>query len=183
MADFISTWAAAIAQFEGFNASGSRPARNNNPGDLKFAGQPGAVGTDPAGFAIFPDPGTGWTALYNQLNAYVSNFPGYSILQIMAHYLGQSTATSDAQGNAYTYANFVASALGVDVSATLGALAAGVASAVGAPAASVVVDDSGGGVVVDPNATAAAPPDQGQMLLLVFGAGVAFWFLARSMGW
>jgi hypothetical protein len=176
MADFISTWGAAIAQFEGFNTAGSRPARNNNPGDLKQAGQPGAVGTDPQGFAIFPDPGTGWTALYNQLNAYVNEFPGYSILQIMAHYLGQSVATSDAQGNAYTYANFVASALGVDVSATLGALAAGVASAVASPAAA---DDSGDGAA-DPSA---APPAQGQMLLLVFGAGVAFWFLARSMGW
>jgi hypothetical protein len=180
LADFISTWGAAIAQFEGFNTPGSRPARNNNPGDLKQAGQPGAVGTDPQGFAIFPDPGTGWTALYNQLNAYVNEFPSYSILQIMAHYLGQSTATVDAQGSAFTYANFVASALGVDVSATLGALAAGVAAAVGVPAAS---DNSGNVVAADPNAPAAAPPDQGQMLLLVFGAGVAFWFLARSMGW
>jgi hypothetical protein len=181
MADFISTWGAAIAQFEGFNTPGSRPARNNNPGDLKQAGQPGAVGTDPQGFAIFPDAGTGWTALYNQLNAYVNEFPDYSILQIMAHYLGQSVATSDTQGNAFTYANFVASALGVDVSATLGALASGVAAAV----ATIAPDDSGdaGAAAVDPNAVPAAPPDQGQILLLVVGAGVAFWFLSRSMGW
>ncbi len=181
MADFISTWASAIAQFEGFNTAGSRPARNNNPGDLMFAGQPGATGKDSGGFAIFPDPPTGWQALYNQLNAYVSEFPDFSILQIMAHYLGQSTPTSDSQGNAFTYANFVAQALDVDPSTTLGALAAGVASAVSSGVAAVdevVTPDDGGS-----GSGSAPPPDQGQILLLVVGAGVAFWFLSRSMGW
>jgi hypothetical protein len=171
MADFISTWASAIAQFEGFNTPGSRPARNNNPGDLKFAGQSGATGTDSAGFAIFPDPTTGWTALYNQLNLYVTEFPNDSILAIMAHYLGQSSATSDAQGNAFTYANFVAQALGVDPSTTLGALAAGVAAAIVPDASS---PDPGDGSL---------PPDPGQIMVLVVGAGVVFWFLSRSMGW
>jgi hypothetical protein len=186
MADFISTWAAAIAQFEGFNTAGSRPARNNNPGDLMFAGQPGAVGKDSGGFAIFPDAPTGWTALYNQLNAYVSNFPDYSLLQIMAHYLGQSTPTSDSQGNAFTYAGFVAQALGVDPSTTLAALAGGVASAVSSAVSSAVA-------VVDPSSPdasdgsastpAAIPPDPGTILLLVVGAGAIFWFISRSMGW
>jgi hypothetical protein len=179
MADFISTWASAIAQFEGFNTPGSRPARNNNPGDLMYAGQPGATGKDSGGFAIFPDPTTGWTALFNQLNAYVSNYPGYSLLQIMAHYLGQSTPTSDSQGNAFTYADFVAQALGVDPSTTLGALAAGVAAEILPPDSSAVdsgTDDSA-------PAPAAASPDPGQILLLVFGGGVIFWFLSRSMGW
>ena len=119
MPDFIQIWASAIAQFEGFNSAGSRPARNHNPGDLKFAGQAGAVGQDSAGFAIFPDDGTGFQALYNQLNKYVADFPGYSLLQIMAHYLGQPTPTSDSQGNAFTYAAFVAGQLGVDTGTTL----------------------------------------------------------------
>jgi hypothetical protein len=117
--DFIPTWADAIARFEGFYSAGSRPARNHNPGDLKFAGQPGAIGQDSAGFAIFPDDATGFQALYNQLAKYVRDFPDYSLLQIMAHYLGQHDPTSDAQGNAFTYAGSVAGALGVDVNVTL----------------------------------------------------------------
>jgi hypothetical protein len=120
--DFISTWAQAIAQFEGFNTAGNRAQRNNNPGNLKFAGQPGAIGADSGGFAIFPDPGTGFQALYTQLQKYVVSYPGYSILDITAKYLGQSAPTSDSQGNAYTYAGYVASALGVDVSTTLAQL-------------------------------------------------------------
>src|SRR4029077_16794003 len=100
--DFISGWGSAIAQFEGFNTAGSRPARNNNPGDLKYAGQPGATGQDAQGFAIFPDAESGFQALYNQLNKYVRDFPGYSLLDIMAHYLGQHVATSDSEGNAFT---------------------------------------------------------------------------------
>jgi hypothetical protein len=186
MADFISTWASAIAQFEGFNTAGSRPARNNNPGDLMYAGQPGATGKDSGGFAIFPDAPTGWQALYNQLNAYVNEFPTFSILQIMAHYLGQSVPTTDSQGNAFTYANFVAQALGVDPSTTLEALAAGVASAVSSAAAAVTsaaYDPDAGSDDGSPPAPAVPPPDPGQILGLVVGAGVIFWFISRSMGW
>lgn len=120
--DFIPTWASAVAQFEGFNKPGNRAQRNNNPGNLKFAGQPGAIGSDSGGFAIFPDPGTGFQALYNQLQKYVVSYPNYSILDITAKYLGQSAPTSDSQGNAFTYAAYVASALGTDVSTTLGEL-------------------------------------------------------------
>lgn len=121
--DFIPTWASAIAQFEGFNTAGNRAQRNNNPGNLKFAGQPGAVGADSGGFAIFPDPATGFQALYTQLQKYVVSYPDYSILDITAKYLGQSAPTSDSQGNAFTYAGYVASALGADITTTLGQLA------------------------------------------------------------
>jgi hypothetical protein len=131
--EFIPTWANAIAQFEGFNSPGSRPARNNNPGDLKFAGQSGAIGKDTGNFAVFPDPGTGFQALYNQLARYVSQFPSDSILDIMAHYLGQASPGADTQGNAYTYAAFVASQLGVDISTTLSQLVAGAGAPSGVP--------------------------------------------------
>jgi hypothetical protein len=121
--DFITSWASAIASFEGFNTSGSVAARNNNPGNLKYAGQSGSTGADANGFAIFPNASAGWSALYNQLQSYVNNFPGYSLLQIMAHYLGQPTPTTDSQGNAYTYAGYVSSSLGVDSGTTLAELA------------------------------------------------------------
>src|SRR5579859_4668324 len=131
MDPFITAWAQAIASFEGFNSPNSLPARNNNPGDLKYAGQPGATGADARGFAIFPDAASGWQALYRQLQKYVDDFPGYSILQMTAHYLGQSVPTNNAEGNAFTYANFVAAALGVTPDTTLADLATGAAQAAG----------------------------------------------------
>lgn len=121
--DFIIGWANAIAAFEGYNSPGSLAARNNNPGNLKFAGQAGATGQDANGFAIFPSAGAGFAALYNQLQLYIQNFPGYSLLQIMAHYLGQPSPTSDSQGNAYSYADYVSKSLGVDSGTTLAELA------------------------------------------------------------
>ena len=62
LATFIPTWANAIAQFEGYNTASSAAARNHNPGNLKFAGQAGAIGQDSRGFAIFPDDITGFQA-------------------------------------------------------------------------------------------------------------------------
>jgi hypothetical protein len=174
--DFISTWADAIARFEGFYSAGSRPQRNNNPGDLKFAGQAGAIGKDAAGFAIFPDAATGFQALYNQLNKYVRDFPGYSILEIMAHYLGQgSTPTSDSEGNAFQYADSVAGALGVPADTTLAALA-NPATAAPAPAAPDAAsgDTTATDVSTDPNA-----PDGGQILGMAIAGGLVFWALTR----
>jgi hypothetical protein len=170
--DFIPIWADAIAQFEGFNSPGSRPARDHNPGDLKFAGQRGAVGQDPGGFAVFPDDITGFQALYNQLTKYVSDFPGYSLLQIMAHYLGQHAPEVDAQGNAFTYADSVAAALGVTSDVTLGQLAA-------APAA------SSDGTALDPGAAgggAGPAPDSGQLLVWVVGGGILLFLVSRLVG-
>ncbi len=179
-ASFLSAWAGAIATFEGFYISGSRPQRNNNPGDLKYAGQPGAVGQDAAGFAIFPDPSTGWTALNNQLQAYVNEFPGYSLYQIMEHYLGQNITASGgqttSQGNSTTYANAVAAAIGVDPSTTLFDL---VQLGLGAPAtaadASVApaspLDDSEGGFA------------ETSMIVLLVGGAVAFVLVSYFLGW
>lgn len=131
--DFIPPWANVIAQVEGYNSPGSRPARDHNPGDLKYVGQAGAVGRDAGGFAVFPDDVTGWQALYRQLTKFVTDFPNFSILDIMAHYLGQVSPMVNEQGDAFSYASKVATALGVETSTTLGELAAGAPGA-GIPA-------------------------------------------------
>jgi len=137
--DFIPAWANTIAQMEGYNTPGTRPARNHNPGDLKYAGQPGAIGADAGGFAIFPDDVTGFQALYLQLQKYVLDYPGFTILDITAHYLGQSSPTVNSQGNAFTYAAAVASSLGVDTGTTLAQLAGGMPG-VAAPASPIPTD-------------------------------------------
>jgi hypothetical protein len=59
-------YASTIQTIEGWYP-GSKSYRNNNPGNLKFADQPGATGADPQGFAIFPDYKTGFNALHRQV--------------------------------------------------------------------------------------------------------------------
>jgi len=59
--------ARAIAEFEGFYRAGSRAQRNNNPGNLKYRGQRGAVGADRQGYAIFSSVEAGWEALRRQI--------------------------------------------------------------------------------------------------------------------
>ena len=55
----------SVARQEGFLIKGSRPERNNNPGDIewgKFTQAHGATGGDPR-FAIFPTPEAGYAAM------------------------------------------------------------------------------------------------------------------------
>ena len=175
--DFISIWANAVAQFEGFNQPGSRAARNHNPGNLKYAGQSGATGKDPNNFAVFSNDASGFQALYRQLAKYVSDFPGYSILEITAHYLGQPAPQIDQEGDAFAYANFVAGQLGVEPSMTLEELAHG---------ASDAVIDFGSSMIspLSPESGGAQPPmeDPKNLLILVVAGGVIFWLIGRIFG-
>jgi hypothetical protein len=60
----------AIAREEGFYVAGSRPQRNNNPGDLEYGPETirfGATAGDPR-FAVFADARTGWNALRSWLS-------------------------------------------------------------------------------------------------------------------
>jgi hypothetical protein len=45
----------------------NRAQRNNNPGNLRYAGQKEAIGKDDRGFAVFPTPWAGWRALLAQI--------------------------------------------------------------------------------------------------------------------
>lgn len=76
----------AIATIEGFYVPGSRPNRNNNPGDIEwgpFALMNGATaletpkGSEPARFAFFPNAEVGFAALHALLSG-----PSYSHLTI-----------------------------------------------------------------------------------------------------
>ena len=64
----------AVARQEGFLIKGSRPERNNNPGDIeygKFSKAHGAIAGDPR-FAIFLTPEEGYAAMRTLLkSAYV----------------------------------------------------------------------------------------------------------------
>lgn len=116
----LDAWANAIFDFEG-GGTDDRNVRNNNPGNLKFAGQANVIGVDPDGFAIFDNFDDGWTALLNQLNKFVKDYPDFNFTQITAHYLGEDPNNPQvtSQGNPFTYAASIAAALGVSTTATL----------------------------------------------------------------
>lgn len=55
--------AIAISEMEGFNKPGSRAQRQNNPGNLRSWGKTPVL----EGFANFPTPAEGWSALRKQV--------------------------------------------------------------------------------------------------------------------
>jgi hypothetical protein len=190
--DFIPAWANAIAQFEGYNSPSSRAARNRNPGNLKFAGQPGVLGKDPDNFAVFSSDVAGFQALYRQLEKYVNDYPSSSLLEITARYLGQSTPTVNAQGDAFTYSAYLASALGVDPSTTLGELVAGSEPSPpipyeltqpdgsGQPPGQVAVLAPDGSTVFVATASGDSPAASG--IGFAIGALFLVWLLSRAWG-
>lgn len=64
----ITKLADAIAHEEGFYVAGSKPQRNNNPGDLEHAPGEIHIGMDLIG--RFVDVATGWWALETQLEKF-----------------------------------------------------------------------------------------------------------------
>ena len=75
------TFLEAVGRMEGVYAIGSRPQRNNNPGDIeygKFAQAHGATGSD-GRFAIFPSLDAGYSAMRALFEA-----PSYKGLTVAA---------------------------------------------------------------------------------------------------
>lgn len=104
----IQTMAGAIKDFEGWYP-GSRSYRNNNPGNLKYAGQLGATGADDTGHAIFSSYDAGWNALVRQLQlAFYGGSFVYSLTDTLYSFFSKY-----AEGNSRQYAQFVAGKLGV----------------------------------------------------------------------
>lgn len=110
--------AQAIAHAEGFYVSGSRPARNHNPGDMTADLIGRATGRDSA-FVVYANDQDGWENLYAQVNAWLNGVsrhagPDSSIADIASFY-----TTTDQQA----WANTVATRLGVSVDQSIGAIA------------------------------------------------------------
>jgi hypothetical protein len=101
----------AMAQMEGANVSGSLAQRNNNPGNLKFANQAGAIGQDANGFAIFDSLADGQAALLNQLNLYADR--GMTLSQAINTYAPSN------ENDTNNYLNFVSQQTGIDPNAQL----------------------------------------------------------------
>jgi hypothetical protein len=121
----LSQFAAAIAQAEGYNVAGSRPQRNNNPGDL--TNWPG-VPTDAGGYSVFPDAQSGWNALEQDLNTIRTGQSQYISPDMSIAQMGAAWAGGDPN-----WAGNVAAALRTTTNAIIGPLL-GPAVPIGGPA-------------------------------------------------
>lgn len=110
--------AQAIAQMEGFYTPGTRPNRNNNPGDLISWGSTPTSG----GFAVFPTAQDGWNALYSQVDKNIGR--GLTLQEFFAGkpgVYGGYSPSADAN-NPAGYANFVAGQTGIPETVPLNSL-------------------------------------------------------------
>lgn len=116
-----TTLAAAITNLEGW-FTGSLSQRNNNPGNLMYAGQPGAIGADANGLAIFASLADGQQALQNQISLDAGR--GETIAEFAAKY-----APAAAGNNPTAYAAQLAAATGLSVNDPLSATSDGTSGA------------------------------------------------------
>lgn len=119
--------AQAIQTEEGY-APGTVSYQNNNPGNLVYAGQPGAT-PGAGGFADFATYQDGLDALYNQLNLYANGTCGacngqpLTIEQMTAIY----APAGQGNNNPTAYAQNIASATGVSTDTPLSDVFSGTA--------------------------------------------------------
>jgi hypothetical protein len=185
----VSTIASTIQTVEGYYP-GSIAYTNNNPGNLIYVGQLGAVkgpampGT-PYYYAQFSTYDAGEAALANQIQTYANQ--GLTINQMMAKYAPATDANGNPTGNNPTaYANTIAAALGVSPDTTISDALAGNATA-GVPA----VDTSGvfdsvdtafsdlGGAISSGDFSSVSGTDWGVLLAGVALVFVGGWAIAR----
>ena len=146
-----------IQQLEGW-FTGSVSQTNNNPGNLMYAGQPGATGQTAAGFAIFPTYQAGYQALQNQIALDASR--GLTISQFANKYAPAAGGNDPA-----SYAAQLAAATGLSVNDPLSM------ADTSAVAASVPpISDSSGSSVSDVSSFSAPSTDN---TLLYVGLGLA----------
>jgi hypothetical protein len=131
---------AVIQQIEGW-APGSLSYQNNNPGNLIFVGQAGAV-LGAGGFAKFPTYDAGLQAMYNQIQIFQNN--GLTLNQMMGKWAPAGQGTN----NPVAYANSIASTVGIDPDTPLADVSAG---------SSVYSLPSGGSFTDDLTAAFSAP--------------------------
>lgn len=110
----VEAFAEAIKIYEGYYPE-SRSFRNNNPGNLHYAQQPGATGADAGGLAIFSTYEFGWNALVHQLTIAINGMsqvynPEMTFLEFFQKY-----APSSDNNNPEKYAKFVAERLGLTI--------------------------------------------------------------------
>jgi hypothetical protein len=104
----------AIATAEGFYIEGSRPNRNNNPGDLTVDVTGKGIGKD-GPFVIYANAQDGFEALYKQISEWLSGISSH----ISADMTISETARIYSPDGWIAWANNVANYLGVSIDTPL----------------------------------------------------------------
>lgn len=109
LTELVARIAVAISEMEGYMKEGSRAERQNNPGNLRNWGKTPVVD----GFANFPTPAEGWTALRRQIAKNIGR--GLTLYEFFGGkpkvYPGYAP---DSDGNrSRHYADFVAKRVGI----------------------------------------------------------------------
>lgn len=140
----VNALASAIQTQEGYY-QGSVAYRNNNPGNLVYAGQPGAT-QGAGGFAAFNSYNAGYTALTNQITldavrgTDVNGNPTTTVSQLLTSWAPPS------QNDTAAYISSVTSQTGFDPNAPLSSLGA---AGIEAPAVVMASDSTGSGSGAD----------------------------------
>lgn len=121
MKNKIDTFCKCIQNYEGYFPPSKRyphgtPAwRNNNPGNLRFVGQPTATGKDKSGFCIFPSYEVGFQALRQMVtNVCTGKSRVYKKTDTIKVFFSRYAPSSD-NNNPDAYARWVASQLKLPV--------------------------------------------------------------------
>jgi hypothetical protein len=107
--------AAAIAMAEGFYISGSRPARNHNPGDMTLDLIGKSVGMD-GPFVVYGNDSDGWANLYKQVSEWLDGSSAHASADSTISDISRFYTTTDQTAWATTVAN----QLGVSLDTPIG---------------------------------------------------------------
>lgn len=111
----VQDLANSIAQMEGFYTPGTIANRNNNPGNLRYAGnQVGQESTVNGKFATFATPDDGWMALQSYIQSKANS--GQTLRDFVYQYAPPKE--NDSSG----YLNYLSGQLGIGVDDSLGGL-------------------------------------------------------------
>lgn len=106
-----------IGRMEGWGLANSLATKNNNPGNLVYVGQAGAIGKDDRGFAIFSNPDNGWMALQRQIELDASR--GLDLRTFINKY------APPRENNTSNYLTFLTDGLGVSADTPLSNITSG----------------------------------------------------------
>jgi hypothetical protein len=113
--DNVKRIARAIASAEGFYVSGSRPARNHNPGDMTADLIGKKVGMD-GSFVVYATDDDGWEDLYKQIDLWLNGGSAHATSDSTITDISQFYTTTDQTA----WATNVANSLGVSLDTSIG---------------------------------------------------------------
>lgn len=110
LTDAVRLMSEGIAIAEGYYVTGSRPNRNNNPGDLTVDITGTGIGKD-GPFIVYGSPDDGWKALYRQVEMMFTNASRIYNSNMTIRQIAEKYTTTDQ----LAWAQNVANELGISI--------------------------------------------------------------------